>query len=723
MSNIVTCEYCHGTGTTTCKTCGGIGKVDCPDCDGSGKSYFICPECNEGRVPDPRAMDDDETMVCPTCHGEYKKENGACKKCNGTGKVDCKPCKGSGKVGCQACNATGKFDVDKIVKAAIVTDWYDVNVDKKIKKGALSDKGVLMLKTAAEQGHGGACYVLGVLEGGNCIDYAEGGDSYFERGAKAGDADCLYAHAIALSRKQTPDNLKEMMDCLARSADKGNLRALVALALRSLHGYSKTDGKDGSPDLDSDNEKVVQYCERMVSVKHQDGQNPNWIVRANALGKYLPRILNDDAMALSELGTECSDLYKKTGCMQDKTLAEALLDKAAKGGDTEAVRQLAASRSKDNLAGSIEMLDKAAKGGDKKAKEQLQSIMQDCLQDKSRLDELEACAKSGNVTAMVFLASAYKKGKIRIGRPREDRKGWFFRSAEEHDCAEYWLEMAAKAGDGPSMLDISVKYRDGKGRSKDVNKAFVLTYEGFLKGSRRRALRLFAELYRYGRFGEPDDKKANELYVRSAKAGYLPSIVELGKSYQNGWGVKTDLGEAKRLYELAASEGSEEAELRLDRYMPDGVKSGTNPISGVTAPYAKDKGPLPDYVQEDYEKAKAGDLWTAEFESKRKSVKRDYEFDRFDYKQKRRGIFVMIGMCLGVLGLHLLYAKRIVWFVLYWLMVTAAVAQLKVEAFRELLGRISPILSKVPVFAVIAGLIFVGSLFLMKKDGKGLPMV
>ena len=144
MSNIVMCEYCNGTGIAKCETCGGNGKVTCPECDGSGKSYFICPECDNGRVPDPRAMDDDETMTCPTCHGEYKKEVGACKTCKGTGKVECQPCHGSGKVECQACNATGKFDVEKIVKAAIVADWYDVETDKKVKKRTLSDEDVSM---------------------------------------------------------------------------------------------------------------------------------------------------------------------------------------------------------------------------------------------------------------------------------------------------------------------------------------------------------------------------------------------------------------------------------------------------------------------------------------------------------------------------------------------------------------------------------------------------
>ena len=89
-------------------------------------------------MPDPRAIDDDETMTCPTCHGEYKKEAGACKNCNGAGKVECQHCHGSGKVECQTCNATGTFDVNKVVEAAIVTDWYDIESDKKIKESALT---------------------------------------------------------------------------------------------------------------------------------------------------------------------------------------------------------------------------------------------------------------------------------------------------------------------------------------------------------------------------------------------------------------------------------------------------------------------------------------------------------------------------------------------------------------------------------------------------------
>jgi TPR repeat protein len=244
-------------------------------------------------------MDDDETMTCPTCHGEYKKEIGACKTCKGTGKVECQPCHGSGKVECQACNATGKFDIDKLVKAAIDTDWYDVESDKKVKKRALSDEDVTMLKSAAEQGHGGSCYVLGVLKGGNCCVYAEDGDSYFTKGAQAGNADCLYAHASVLLRKGQ-SNQKEAIECLERSAEMGNVHALVDLALCLFD-------KSG---IASENEKALQYCEHLSRVKAAEGLSQHLVEKANIMGKCLPKIVKNDVAAMFEFGSTCDMLYK-----------------------------------------------------------------------------------------------------------------------------------------------------------------------------------------------------------------------------------------------------------------------------------------------------------------------------------------------------------------------------------------------------------------------------
>ena len=728
MSNIVTCEYCHGTGSATCKACGGIGKVDCPDCDGSGKAYHICPECNEGQVPDPRAMDDDETMTCPTCHGEYKKEIGACKTCKGTGKVECQPCHGSGKVECQACNATGKFDVDKIVRAAIVSDWYDVETDRKVMKRAVSDEDITMLKSAAEQGHGGSCYVLGVLKGGNCIAYAEDGDSYFAKGAQAGDADCLYAHAFVLLHKGHPEQ-KEAIECLERSVEKGNIHALVDLTLHLL------DKKDESG-ITAEAEKALQYCDRLSNVKAADGLSQHLVEKANAIGKCLPKIAKNDVAAMFEFGSICDTLYKTTGSKQDKTLAETYLASAAKKGNADAVRQLAEHNSKDNLSGSIEILDKAAKGGDKKAAERLQSIMEGCLsgirgkgikgdETSAKFEELKDCAKAGNITAMKFLATAYKSGRLYegpepcnipsfgLGDPKTMR-------TYDLESVAYWTEMAAKAGDSNSMLDYSLICRDGKGRDKDINVAFAYTCEGFLKGgSRRRALRLLAEFYRCAYFSMPDSQKASELLTRSAKTGYLPAIVAMGVRYCKGKGVKKDLSEAKRLFEIAADNGSKDAKEEL-KNIPKSVKTGTKQICGITSKFIKDKDPLPAYVLSDYEKAKTGKLWSAKLE---KQIKEKNKARNAMLKEpKKRWLFVALGIVGGVLGLHFLYVKRMFWFWAYWIVAALGVLQIEVEAFRNLLASASPMLAKTPVFATLAVLILVGSIFLMKKDGKGRKM-
>lgn len=728
MSNKVECVRCHGTGEAPCATCNGEGKMTCPDCDGNGVDFSICPDCHEGRVLDPRGAEEDDTMTCPTCHGEYKKEIGVCKTCKGTGKVECEPCHGSGKVECQACNATGKFDVDKIVKVAIVTDWYDVESDKKVKKSALTDEDVTMLKTAAEQGHGGSCYVLGVLKGGNCCVYAEDGDSYFAKGAQAGDADCLYAHASVLLRKGQ-SNQKEAIECLERSAEMGNVHALVDLALYLFD-------KIGKSDITSENEKVLQCCERLSIVKAADGLSQHLVEKANSMGKCLPRIAKNDVAAMFEFGSTCDMLYKTTGSKQDKALAETYLASAANKGNADAVRQLAEHNSKDNLSGSIEILEKVAKSGDKKAAERLQSIMQDCLEGirgkgirgeetSAKFEELKGCAKAGAVVAIKFLIEAYKSGRIYEGPAPCDIPSFGLSDSKtirtyDWESVAYWTEMAAKAGDGNSMLDYSVICRDGKGCDKDINKAFVLVCDAFLKGgTRRRALRLLAEFYRSTYFSIPDSQKVAELLTRSAKAGYLPAIVVMGERYFAGKGVKKNIGEAKRLFEIAAAAGSKDAKAKLKNILKN-TSASESPISGITDKFVKDKDPLPSYVLSDYEKAKAGKLWSAKIE---KEIKAQNKARKAKLKEpNKRWFFVTLGIIGGVLGLHFLYAKRMFWFWMYWIVAVLGVLQIEVEAFRNLLASASPMLARIPVFATLAVLILVGSIFLMKKDGKGRKM-
>lgn len=112
MSNKIECVWCHGAGEHTCGTCNGEGKLTCPDCNGKGTTFSICPDCHEGRVLDPMGEEDDDTMPCPTCHGNYKTESGKCKTCGGSGKVECKSCEGKGKEFCELCDGDGEIDVE-----------------------------------------------------------------------------------------------------------------------------------------------------------------------------------------------------------------------------------------------------------------------------------------------------------------------------------------------------------------------------------------------------------------------------------------------------------------------------------------------------------------------------------------------------------------------------------------------------------------------------------
>ena len=80
--------------------------------------------------------------------------------------------------------------------------------------------------------------------------------------------------------------------------------------------------------------------------------------------------------------------------------------------------------------------------------------------------------------------------------------------------------------------------------------------------------------------------------------------------------------------------------------------------------------------------------------------------------KKKRWVFVLLGLLFGVFGLHFLYARRKGWFFFYWLMIIANVAQSKVPAISDAVG-------STPYFGLIAGLMLIGSIFFMKKDGNG----
>ena len=157
------CVCCEGTGKVACKTCNGEGKIACSVCGGNGREVSVCPTCKKGYVPDPRSFDDEATLVCPDCHGEWQKDIGPCKSCNGTGKISCETCDGSGKVWCEFCNGTGSVNIESICKSLINVavefgDEFEIK-DIVIYKERIDSNMAIAIFDAAKRGVGIAAYV------------------------------------------------------------------------------------------------------------------------------------------------------------------------------------------------------------------------------------------------------------------------------------------------------------------------------------------------------------------------------------------------------------------------------------------------------------------------------------------------------------------------------------------------------------------------------------
>ncbi len=178
------------------------------------------------------------------------------------------------------------------------------------------------------------------------------------------------------------------------------------------------------------------------------------------------------------------------------------------------------------------------------------------------------------------------------------------------------VKYCEKCGEGSvgAMLDLANKYRDGKGVTRNVNRAFVLAYEAIAKGGKSRTFTTIGRFYQLGDFAERDYQKANELFCRSANAGSQYGLYWLGLNYLKGRGVAKNLRAAKFLLEKAIEQGSKSAQDEIKK-IDVTVKSDKSEVQGYTG--EPDTSPLPEFLNADYEKAKAGTLWTEEFEKQK----------------------------------------------------------------------------------------------------------
>jgi TPR repeat protein len=132
------------------------------------------------------------------------------------------------------------------------------------------------------------------------------------------------------------------------------------------------------------------------------------------------------------------------------------------------------------------------------------------------------------------------------------------------DDAIRLFEKAADAGDGNALLFLGDVYYIGRFRTQDFQKARSY-YEkaeasGYLGAERANNLGV---IYADGLGVKRDDKRAFQLFERSAKGGFSWGMTNLGVRYEQGLGVPQDYKQARQWYEKAAAKGNEEARNRL----------------------------------------------------------------------------------------------------------------------------------------------------------------
>jgi len=171
------------------------------------------------------------------------------------------------------------------------------------------------------------------------------------------------------------------------------------------------------------------------------------------------------------------------------------------------------------------------------------------LQDKPRRSEIVLGLRTlGLVSgiAIFFLAAMFVVGRLKSGEG-------------------YWdqlkLSRGASQGNSEAMLEIGRKLHEGRGLSKDLDKAAAWYRKAAVRGNKeaRKALAGLtphsAEASRdtaYEAYLKGNFAAAERLWTYRARRGDIDAMFSLGELYSKGKGIPQDLGKAYKWFSLAA---------------------------------------------------------------------------------------------------------------------------------------------------------------------------
>ncbi len=206
--------------------------------------------------------------------------------------------------------------------------------------------------------------------------------------------------------------------------------------------------------------------------------------------------------------------------------------------------------------------------------------------------KLKEANKEHYAPARAALATAYFAGIGTFADPKVALDA--ATSAIEHlDLIEL-----SKSGDADAVYQLALLYRDGLAVEKSESKYLELVSEAAVMGHTRAAFHVgryfydsdnkiercrgeeftqqaadngeieaahwLAWYHKTGKCGEIDEHKAREAFIVAAEGGHPRSQLELGRIYENGWGVENvSFQDAATWYQKAAEGGSAQAQFNL----------------------------------------------------------------------------------------------------------------------------------------------------------------
>lgn len=224
-----------------------------------------------------------------------------------------------------------------------------------------------------------------------------------------------------------------------------------------------------------------------------------------ALQRTTIEVIEQDARGGDPFGQAlmCLALAFGEGLPADAAAARTQCEAASQAGEHVATFQLAEMTRASDAAAADALMLRAAQGGDPRAQAALARTRLASGARAEALDYARRSADQGNLGGQVLLGDMYLRGD---GAPQDARE------------AMRWYQQAAEGGSAAGLRAVGVLYETGQGVGQDYARA-RMQYEIAAELGDGEAARRYGVLLQNGQGGDADPERARAMYLRAADLG------------------------------------------------------------------------------------------------------------------------------------------------------------------------------------------------------------